>query len=109
MANPIGDLPPVTITTDGAARGNPGPGGWAALLEFGEHERLIAGEGPERTTNNAMELHAAAAALEALKRPCRVTLRTDSSYLIEGLRRLMSSGSLPEKNRALWERLLAAA
>jgi ribonuclease HI len=109
MANSTNDLPLVTITTDGAARGNPGPGGWAALLQFGERERLISGEGPERTTNNAMELHAAAAALEALKRPCRVTLRADSRYLIEGLQRLLAGGALPEKNRELWARLLAAA
>jgi ribonuclease HI len=103
------DLPSVTITTDGAARGNPGPGGWAALLQSGERERLIAGEGPERTTNNAMELHAAAVALETLKRPCRVTLRADSRYLIDGLQRLLAGGGLPEKNRDLWARLLAAA
>jgi ribonuclease HI len=109
MANPTDNLPTVTITTDGAARGNPGPGGWAALLQFGERERLIAGEGPERTTNNAMEILAAAAALEALKRPCRVTLHADSRYLIEGLQRLLAGGALPEKNRDLWSRLLAAA
>jgi ribonuclease HI len=109
MAHPTNDLLSVTITTDGAARGNPGPGGWAALLQFGERERLISGEGPEHTTNNAMELHAAAAALEALKRPCRVTLRADSRYLIEGLQRLLAGGAPPEKNRDLWTRLLAAA
>jgi ribonuclease HI len=107
--NPTNDLPTVTITTDGAARGNPGPGGWAALLQFGERERLISGEGPEHTTNNAMELHAAAAALEQLKRPCQVTLRADSRYVIEGLQRLLAGGGLPEKNRDLWARLLAAA
>jgi ribonuclease HI len=103
------ERPSVTITTDGAARGNPGPGGWAALLQFGERERLLSGEGPEHTTNNAMELHAAAAALEALKRPCRVTLRADSQYLIDGLTRLLRGGALPEKNRELWQRLVAAA
>ncbi|HEX5689013.1 MAG TPA: RNase H family protein, partial [Roseiflexaceae bacterium] len=92
-----------------AARGNPGPGGWAALLEFGERERLLSGEGPEHTTNNAMELLAAAAALEALKRPCRVTLRADSQYVIDGLTRLLRGGGLPEKNRELWQRLRAAA
>ena len=103
------ESPAVTITTDGAARGNPGPGGWAALLQFGERERLLSGEGPEYTTNNAMELHAAAAALETLKRPCQVTLRADSQYLIDGLTRLLGGGRLPEKNRDLWQRLLAAA
>src|SRR5262245_7551369 len=80
MADTQDDLPEVTLTTDGAARGNPGPGGWAALLQFGVRERLLTGEGPEHTTNNAMELYAAAAALEALKQPCRVRLRTDSQY-----------------------------
>jgi ribonuclease HI len=109
MTNTTTDLPAVTITTDGAARGNPGPGGWAALLQFGAHERQISGEGPGHTTNNAMELYAAAAALETLKQPCRVTLRADSRYLIEGLKRLLGGGRLPEKNRDLWERLLAAA
>jgi ribonuclease HI len=79
------------------------------LLQFGQRERLIVGEGPVQTTNNAMELHAAAVALETLKRPCRVTLRADSRYLIEGLQRLLAGGGLPEKNRDLWARLLAAA
>jgi ribonuclease HI len=103
------ERPTVTITTDGAARGNPGPGGWAALLQHGNGERLLMGEGPEKTTNNAMELYAVVAALEALKRPCRVVLRADSTYMIEGLQRLLEGGSTPAKNRELWERLLAAA
>jgi ribonuclease HI len=103
------NLPHVTITTDGAARGNPGPGGWAALLQRGGKEKLLSGEEPDNTTNNAMELLAAASALEALKRPCRVTLRVDSTYVIEGLKRLLAGGAPPQKNRALWERLAAAA
>jgi ribonuclease HI len=109
MPNSQTSLPTVTITTDGAASPNPGPGGWAALLEYGERERLLAGEGPERTTNNAMEIYAAAVALEALNRPCRVTLRLDSTYVLKGLQRLLAGGALPEKNRDLWARLLAAA
>lgn len=109
MVNQDQDRPFVTITSDGAARGNPGPGGWAALLEFGERERLLSGEGPEHTTNNAMEIYAVVAALEALRRPCRVTLRADSQYVIDGLARLLRGGDLPEKNRELWRRLLAAA
>jgi ribonuclease HI len=109
MADLRNDLPEVTITTDGAARGNPGPGGWAALLQFGARERLLTGEGPEHTTNNAMEIYAVAAALETLKRPCRVRLRADSQYVIEGLKRLLAGGGLPVKNRELWARLLAAA
>src|SRR5215470_13057115 len=71
-------LPQVTITSDGAARGNPGPGGWAALLQRDGKEKLISGEHPNDTTNNAMELLAAISALEALNRPCRVLLRADS-------------------------------
>jgi ribonuclease HI len=103
------DLPQVTITADGAARGNPGPGGWAALLEAGGQRRLLSGQGPERTTNNAMELTAVAAALEALTRPCRVTLRLDSRYVLDGLERLRAGGALPAANRELWERLRRAA
>jgi ribonuclease HI len=102
-------LPNVTITSDGAARGNPGPGGWAALLQAGARERLLSGEGPAHTTNNAMEIYAVAAALESLKRPCRVTLRADSQYVLEGLKRLLAGGGLPVKNRELWAQLLAAA
>lgn len=102
-------LSTVTVTTDGATRGNPGPGGWAALLEYGARERLIDGEEPSETTNNVMELVAVAAALEALKRPCHVVLRCDSTYVLEGLQRLLDGGALPKKNRAVWERLRTAA
>jgi ribonuclease HI len=105
----ITSLPQVTITSDGAARGNPGPGGWAALLQRDGREKLISGEHPANTTNNAMELLAAISALEALNRPCRVTLRADSTYVIEGLRRMLAGSGLPQKNRVLWERLAAAA
>ncbi len=103
------ERPEVTVTSDGAARGNPGPGGWAALLQAGARERLLSGEGPEHTTNNAMEIYAVVAALETLKKPCRVTLRADSQYVIDGLTRLLAGGGLPAKNRELWARLLAAA
>lgn len=106
---PTENLSAVTITTDGATRGNPGPGGWAALLELGTRERLIHGEEPSETTNNAMELVAVAAALEALTRPCRVLLRCDSTYVLNGLQRLLDGGALPKKNRAVWERLHSAA
>jgi ribonuclease HI len=109
MADAVTNLPSVTITTDGAARGNPGPGGWAALLQRDGKEKLLSGEQPADTTNNAMELQAAISALEALRRPCRVTLRADSTYVIEGLKRLLTGGAAPQKNRALWERLAAAA
>lgn len=102
-------LPAVVITTDGASRGNPGPGGWAALLQAGARERLLSGEGPEHTTNNAMEIYAVIAALESLKRACQITLRADSQYVINGMRRLQTSSALPAKNRELWARLKAAA
>ncbi len=74
----------VEIYTDGACSGNPGPGGWAALLRAGKHERELTGAEPH-TTNNRMELTAALRALEALKRPCRVVLHTDSTYLQKGM------------------------
>src|SRR5512146_965550 len=74
----------VTIHTDGACSGNPGPGGWGAILSFGDTEKELKG-GEEHTTNNRMELMAAIAALEALKRPCTVDLHTDSQYLRNGI------------------------
>jgi ribonuclease HI len=77
-------LPHVTIYTDGACSGNPGPGGWGALLRFGEHEKELSG-GEAQTTNNRMELTAALQALQALKQPCEVELYTDSEYLKRGI------------------------
>jgi len=106
----------VEISTDGACLGNPGPGGWAALLRSGKHERELVGGEPD-TTNNRMELMAAIAALEALKRPCVVTLRTDSQYLRQGITQWLknwiargwkTAGGDPVKNRDLWERLALA-
>jgi ribonuclease HI len=79
------------------------------LLQRAGSEKLLTGEEPGNTTNNAMELLAVVSALEALKRPCQVLLRADSTYVIEGLRRLLDGGALPQKNRALWERLAVAA
>jgi ribonuclease HI len=107
----------VTIFTDGACRGNPGPGGWGAILMFGGHEREIWG-GEAATTNNRMELTAAIEALTALKRPCRVELHTDSQYVRNGISqwlplckargwRTMSKGAV--KNEDLWRRLDEAA
>ncbi|HEX5756633.1 MAG TPA: ribonuclease HI [Arenimonas sp.] len=107
----------VEIHTDGACLGNPGPGGWAALLRHGGHERELSGGEPE-TTNNRMELFAAIAALEALKSPCEVVLHTDSQYVQKGIAEWMPSwirrgwktaGGDPVKNRDLWQRLQAAA
>jgi ribonuclease HI len=104
---------PVEIHTDGACSGNPGPGGWAALLRSGAHEKLIAGA-EAATTNNRMELTAAIRALEALTRRCDVVLWTDSEYVRRGisewLARWKASGwrtaaKQPVANRELWEEL----
>lgn len=103
----------VTVYTDGACRGNPGPGGWGALLLADGHERELWG-GERATTNNRMELLAAIRALEALKRPSRVELHTDSSYLRNGITTWLASwkrrgwktaSNTAVKNRDLWERL----
>lgn len=103
----------VVIHTDGACRGNPGPGGWGAILASGEHEKELYGAETE-TTNNRMELMAAIMALESLKRPCDVTLATDSVYLKKGMtewlrnwkrRDWKTSNKKPVKNKDLWQRL----
>lgn len=108
---------PVEIHTDGACLGNPGPGGWAALLRFAGREKELAGSDPA-TTNNRMELMAAIAGLEALKEPCEVALHTDSKYVQQGItewlpgwmrRGWKTSGGEPVKNQDLWQRLHAAA
>ena len=107
----------VEVHTDGACLGNPGPGGWAALLRWREVERELAGGEPD-TTNNRMELMAAIAALEALREPCDVILTTDSQYVRQGIldwlanwirRGWKTAGGDPVKNRDLWERLQIAA
>jgi len=103
----------VIIYTDGACSGNPGPGGWAALLKFGSHEKELSG-GERQTTNNRMELTAAIEALKALKRPCQVRFYTDSEYLRKGITEWMenwkrrgwkTSGKKPVKNQDLWQAL----
>ena len=113
-AAPIKD---VEIHTDGACLGNPGPGGWAALLRYGGRERELSG-GEAATTNNRMELMAAIMALETLTVPCSARLHTDSRYVQQGIgewlpnwlrRGWKTSGGAPVKNRDLWERLQAAA
>jgi ribonuclease HI len=113
----VTELPLVEIFTDGACRGNPGPGGWAALLRNGKSEREISG-GERETTNNRMELTAAIRALEALTRPCRVELHTDSTYVRDGITRWVhrwrsngwrTSDRKPVKNAELWQALIAAA
>jgi ribonuclease HI len=103
----------IEIYTDGACRGNPGPGGWAALLRRGRHEREISGAEP-LTTNNRMELTAVIRALEALKRPVRAGVYTDSEYVRRGIsewlpgwkaRGWRTAGRKPVKNQDLWQRL----
>jgi ribonuclease HI len=103
----------VEIFTDGACRGNPGPGGWAALLRYDGHDRIISGA-EAATTNNRMELRAAIEALALLKRPVRAAITTDSQYLRQGILQWMAgwkrngwktSQRQPVKNRDLWERL----
>jgi ribonuclease HI len=109
--------PKVTIFTDGACRGNPGPGGWGAILISGTHEKELCG-GERDTTNNRMELMAAIMALEALNKPCRVELHTDSKYVQTGIQEWVTSWKArgwktadkkPVKNVDLWQRLEAAA
>ena len=103
----------VEIWTDGACSGNPGPGGWGAILKAGEHVKELSG-GEPLTTNNRMELMAAISALEALKRPCSVDLHTDSQYLRQGVMSWMhgwkrngwrTADKKPVKNEDLWRRL----
>ncbi|MEJ2508348.1 MAG: ribonuclease HI [Gammaproteobacteria bacterium] len=107
----------VDAYTDGACRGNPGPGGWGVLLRYGDHEKRLHGGEPE-TTNNRMELMAAIMALEALKRPSRVRLTTDSQYVKKGISEWMvnwkrrgwkTADKKPVKNVDLWQRLDRAA
>jgi ribonuclease HI len=111
-------LKQVTIFSDGACSGNPGPGGWGAILRYGVHEKEICG-GEAQTTNNRMELTAVLRALQLLKEPCEVTLCSDSKYVIDALSKgwakswqknhWIKSDKKPALNADLWEQLLAAA
>jgi len=110
-------LKQVTIYTDGACRGNPGPGGWGAVLQYGEHQRELYG-GESDTTNNRMELTAALQALEALREPCEIDLTTDSEYVRKGItewlpawkrRNWKTADRKPVKNADLWQALEQAA
>lgn len=103
----------VVLYTDGACRGNPGPGGWGVWLLYGDHRKELHGGEPQ-TTNNRMELMAAIAGLEALKRPCTVSLYTDSQYVRKGITQWIhgwkrngwkTASKQPVKNRDLWQRL----
>ena len=106
----------VIIHTDGACRGNPGPGGWGAVMHWGEREKELWG-GEKLTTNNRRELMAAIQALETLTRPCKVELHTDSKYVMQGIEQWIhgwkargwkTADKKPVKNEDLWKRLDAA-
>jgi ribonuclease HI len=111
------ELSHVEIATDGACKGNPGPGGWGVLIRMGSREKELSG-GEKLTTNNRMELKAAIEGLNALKRPCRVTLSTDSRYVMDGLTKWIhgwrkngwrTADKKPVKNAELWQALIVAA
>ena len=110
-------LADVTMATDGACKGNPGPGGWGVVIRSGAHEKALSGGAPV-TTNNRMELTAAIEGLNALKRPCHVHLMTDSRYVMDGLTKWLTgwqrngwktAARQPVKNADLWQALIAAA
>jgi len=107
----------VHMATDGACKGNPGPGGWGVVIRSGDKEKELLG-GEPLTTNNRMELTAAIKGLEALKRPCRVVLSTDSRYVMDGLTKWLpgwqrngwkTAAKQPVKNADLWQELVAAS
>ena len=106
----------VEIFTDGACKGNPGPGGWGAVMRMGEHEKELSG-GEPATTNNRMELMGAIMALRALKQPCEIKLHTDSKYVIDGITSWIfgwqrngwkNAAKKPVANADLWQDLMAA-
>jgi len=117
LPEPSPELPAVDLFTDGACKGNPGPGGWGALLRMGTREKELSG-GEPLTTNNRMELLAAIRGLQALTRPARVVLHTDSMYVRDGITKWIhnwrrngwrTSDKKPVKNAELWQELCEAA
>ncbi|MCJ2188177.1 ribonuclease HI [Novosphingobium beihaiensis] len=107
----------IDIFTDGACKGNPGPGGWGVLLRMGQHEKEMSGGDPE-TTNNRMEMTAVIKALKALKEPCDITLHTDSRYVIDGITKWVhgwkkkgwvNASKQPVRNADLWHDLIEAS
>jgi len=112
----MSELPRVVIATDGACKGNPGPGGWGAVLRFGAREKDMSGH-EAVSTNNRMELMAAIRALQALTKPCHVTLMTDSVYVRDGITKWVhgwqkngwkTAAKKPVKNAELWQELVLA-
>ena len=108
-----GNINIVHIFTDGACKGNPGPGGWGAILKYGDHEKVLKGYSPE-TTNNIMELTAVIEALKSLTRPCKIILTTDSNYVKNGITEWIHSwkkkgwktaNKKPVKNKEYWQQL----
>lgn len=113
MSDAADDLPYVEMWTDGACRGNPGPGGWGVLMRFGDHQKELY-DGEAETTNNRMELTAVIEGLRALTKPCRVALHVDSVYVMKGMQEWMAgwkrngwrtSAKKPVKNSELWREL----
>ncbi len=112
-----GNLKQVEIFTDGACKGNPGPGGWGALIRYGDHEKEISGGDPD-TTNNRMELMAAIQALNVLIEPCSIRLFTDSKYVLDGITKWVAgwqrngwknASKQPVRNADLWHDLIESA
>jgi len=112
----MSELQTVEIFTDGACKGNPGPGGWGAVIRMGVHEKEMSGGEPQ-TTNNRMEMMAPIEALNALKRPCHVILHTDSKYVMDGITKWVfgwqkngwkTADKKPVKNAELWQALVEA-
>ena len=113
----MSELTQVHMATDGACKGNPGPGGWGVVIQSGDNGKELSG-GEKLTTNNRMEMTAAIRGLTALKRPCRVVLSTDSRYVMDGLTKWLpgwlrngwrTAAKQPVKNADLWQELVAAA
>ncbi len=113
----LGRMKHVDIFTDGACKGNPGPGGWGVLLRMGRHEKELSGGDPH-TTNNRMEMTAVIRALKALTEPCEVTIHSDSRYVIDGMTRWVegwqkkgwvNASKKPVRNADLWHELIEAA
>jgi len=113
MVNVMTDLKKIVIWTDGACKGNPGPGGWGVLMVMGEHRKEMCG-GTVETTNNRMELMAVIEALGVLNQPCAIRLRSDSKYVLQGIKEWMPNWKMngwktanrkPVKNADLWQRL----